>query len=100
MHTTQVEPSASRAAGPEITRVDAGRSRPTAPPPATTCPPQYDEQSIIEEITAEQASRLAVTALATDLEYWARTVSVDSRVGLNDLTRALDAVRDASVPTA
>lgn len=53
-----------------------------------------------EELTPEQASRLAVTALVTDLEYWARTVSVDGSVGVNDLTRALDIFREASVPAA
>jgi hypothetical protein len=53
-----------------------------------------------EELTAGQASRLAVTALITDLEYWARTVAVDGAVGVNDLTRALDIVREASVPAA
>jgi len=53
-----------------------------------------------DELTPEQASRLAITALVTDLEYWARTVSVDSAVGVNDLTRALDIFREASVPAA
>ena len=49
-----------------------------------------------EELTAEQASRMSVTAVAADLEYWARTTSVDGRVGLNDLTRTLDVIREAS----
>jgi hypothetical protein len=48
-----------------------------------------------EELTAEQASRMSVTAVAADLEYWARTISVDGRVGLNDLTRTLDVIREA-----
>jgi hypothetical protein len=73
--------------------------------PTRIYPRQLDEQMITEEtpavnLTAEEASRLAVTALATDLEYWARTVAVGGRVGLNDLTRALDTVRETSVPTA
>jgi hypothetical protein len=51
------------------------------------------------ELTAEQASRLTVTAVTADLEYWARTASVDGRVGLNDLTRTLDVIREASTPT-
>jgi hypothetical protein len=51
-----------------------------------------------DELTAEQASRLAVTAVAADLEYWARTASVQGRVGLNDLIRALDMVRLDSTP--
>jgi hypothetical protein len=51
-----------------------------------------------EELTTEQASRLSVTAVAADLEHWARNVSVDGRVGLNDLTRVLDVIREASLP--
>jgi hypothetical protein len=51
-----------------------------------------------EELTPEQASRMAVTAVASDLEFWARTASVDGRVGLNDLTRTLDLIRAASLP--
>ncbi len=47
-------------------------------------------------LTPEQASRLAVLALAADLEYWARAVSTDGYIGLNDLTRTLDFIRDAS----
>ncbi|HEY0617551.1 MAG TPA: hypothetical protein VGD15_08190 [Kribbella sp.] len=50
------------------------------------------------ELTPEQAGRMAATAVASDLEYWARTASVDGRVGLNDLTRALDVIREASIP--
>jgi hypothetical protein len=49
-----------------------------------------------EELTPEQASRMSVTAVAADLEYWARTASVDGRIGLNDLTRTLDVIRGAS----
>ena len=50
------------------------------------------------ELTAEQASRMAVTAVTADLEYWTRCVCVDGRVGLNDLTRILDVIREASAP--
>jgi hypothetical protein len=50
------------------------------------------------ELTAEQASRLAVTAVAADLEYWARIASVEGYVGLNDLIRTLDMIRLASSP--
>jgi hypothetical protein len=50
------------------------------------------------ELTAEQASYMAVTAVISDLEFWARTASVDGRVGLNDLTRTLDVIRLASTP--
>jgi hypothetical protein len=48
------------------------------------------------ELTAEHASRMTAITVAADLEYWARTASVDGQVGLNDLTRALDVIREAS----
>jgi hypothetical protein len=51
-----------------------------------------------DELDPELASRLAVTAVAADLEYWARSTAVDGRVGLNDLIRTLDLVREASSP--
>lgn len=47
------------------------------------------------QMTLEQAGRLAVIAVAADLECWARTASVDGNVGLNDLTRTLDLIRGA-----
>jgi hypothetical protein len=50
------------------------------------------------ELTADQASRMAVTAVTSDLEYWARCTSIDGRVGLNELTRILDVIREASAP--
>ena len=50
------------------------------------------------ELTADEASRMAVTAMTCDVEYWARSVSVDGRVGLNDLLRVLEVIRQASVP--
>ena len=53
-----------------------------------------------EELTAGQASRLAVTALTADLEYWARTVAVAGVVGVDELTSALDILRESSVPAA
>jgi hypothetical protein len=49
-------------------------------------------------LSPEQASRMAATAVTVDLEYWARTASVDGRVGLNDLIRALDVIHEASTP--
>jgi hypothetical protein len=48
------------------------------------------------ELTAEHAGRMTAIAVTADLEYWARTASVDGQVGLNDLTRALDVIREAS----
>jgi hypothetical protein len=49
-------------------------------------------------LSLEQTSRMAATAVTADLEYWARTASVDGRIGLNDLIRALDVIREASTP--
>jgi hypothetical protein len=46
----------------------------------------------------EQASRMAVTAVTSDVEFWARCNSVDGRVGVNDLIRTLDVIREASIP--
>jgi hypothetical protein len=48
------------------------------------------------ELMPERASRMTAIAVTADLEYWARAAAVDGRVGLNDLTRALDVVREAS----
>jgi hypothetical protein len=48
------------------------------------------------ELTPECAGLLTAIAVTADLEYWARTAAVDGRVGLNDLTRALDVIREAS----
>jgi hypothetical protein len=53
-----------------------------------------------DELTTEQASRQAVTAVTADLEYWASSAAVGGQVGLNDLIRALDVFREASVPEA
>ncbi|RZT25043.1 hypothetical protein EV589_0769 [Mycobacterium sp. BK558] len=47
----------------------------------------------------ECAGRLAVLALADDLEYWARTVATDGSIGIDDLTRVLDLVRAAATIT-
>ena len=58
----------------------------------------HDATDETDEITPEDASRWAVIAVAADLEFWARTVSVDGRVGLNDLVRALDEIRLSCAP--
>ena len=50
------------------------------------------------ELTPEQASRLAVQALAADIEYWAHATSVDGRVAVDDLIRTLDIVRQTAIP--
>ena len=52
------------------------------------------------DLTPEHASRLAVLALAADLEYWARAVATNGYIGLNDLTRTLDIIRDAAAAEA
>jgi hypothetical protein len=49
-----------------------------------------------DELTHEYASRLAVTAVAADLEYWARHAAVEGHVGLNDLIQTLDVIRLAT----
>jgi hypothetical protein len=49
-------------------------------------------------MTEEYASRLAVTAVIQDLEYWARHAAVEGYVGLNDLIQTFDMVRLASAP--
>ena len=51
-----------------------------------------------ESLTSEESSRLAVTATAADLEYWAHHIAVEGQVELLDLLRVLDALRASSVP--
>jgi hypothetical protein len=51
-----------------------------------------------DELTHEYASRLAVTAVTADLEYWARNAAVEGHVGLNDLIQILDVIRLATGP--
>ncbi|MDX6234481.1 MAG: hypothetical protein QOH68_3589 [Nocardioidaceae bacterium] len=50
------------------------------------------------DLTPEGASRMAVTAVTSDVEYWARCVAVAGQVGLNDLTRVLEVIRQSSLP--
>jgi hypothetical protein len=58
-----------------------------------------DAMDAHDELTVEQASCLAVTAVTADLEYWARTAANgDGRLGVNDLVRVLDVIRLASTP--
>jgi hypothetical protein len=118
MSTTQVATSRSPATGPPTTwgesaRGEAHPSQATAVAPARAYLHGHarelaDEHRLGEELTTgertgeeltvEEASRLAVTALAADLEFWAREVSVDGWVGVNDLIRTLDLVREAGAP--
>jgi hypothetical protein len=51
-----------------------------------------------DEPTHEYASRLAITAVTADLEYWARNAAVEGYVGLNDLIQILDVIRLATGP--
>ena len=51
-----------------------------------------------QQLSVDEASRLAVTATVDDLEYWARAVAVRGQVDLDDLASCLDALRAASVP--
>jgi hypothetical protein len=48
------------------------------------------------ELTAEEASRMAVRAVTEDLVFWARHASIDGRIGLDELVRTLKAI-NASV---
>ena len=51
-----------------------------------------------QHLTVEEASRLAVTATAADLEDWARDAAVHGRVELSALVDTLDILRAASNP--
>jgi hypothetical protein len=51
-----------------------------------------------QQLSVDEASRLAVTATVADLEYWAHAVAVRGQVDLADLVGCLDALRAASVP--
>ncbi|HEX3930112.1 MAG TPA: hypothetical protein VHW64_05380 [Nocardioides sp.] len=50
------------------------------------------------DLSLEDASRLAVTATAADLEHWACSVAAHGQVALDDLLAVLDLLRDASTP--
>jgi hypothetical protein len=51
-----------------------------------------------QHLSVEEASRLAVTATAADLEDWGRSVAVHGHVDLDDLVGVLDMLRSASLP--
>ena len=51
-----------------------------------------------EPLSVDEASRLAVTAAADDLQDWALSVAVHGRVGLDDLVDVLDVLREHSIP--
>ena len=52
----------------------------------------------MNHLTADEASRLAVTAVAADLEYWACNVAAHGKIDLDDLIYVLDVLRADSVP--
>jgi hypothetical protein len=54
--------------------------------------------TIREHLSAEEASRLAVTATCADLEFWARGVAVQGKIELDDLIGFIEALREVSVP--
>jgi hypothetical protein len=54
--------------------------------------------NIPDLLSVDEASRLAVTATAADLEYWARSAAFHGQVDLHDLVGVLDALRAASAP--
>jgi hypothetical protein len=51
-----------------------------------------------QQLTVDEASRLAVTATTADLEEWAHNVATDGQVALADLVEVLDVLRADSVP--
>jgi hypothetical protein len=51
-----------------------------------------------QQLSADEASRLAVTATVADLEDWARSAAVQGQVDLADLVDVLDVLRADSVP--
>ena len=50
----------------------------------------------LEIITAEQASRWAVSTLTADLEFWACSVARDGQVALAELLTILGTVRGSA----
>ena len=54
--------------------------------------------NIPDPLSVDEASRLAVTATAADLQDWALGVAVRGQVGLDDLLKVLDVLRADSVP--
>jgi hypothetical protein len=51
-----------------------------------------------QQLSADESSRLAVTATVADLEVWAHSVAVRGRVELDDLIEVLDVIRAHSIP--
>jgi hypothetical protein len=51
-----------------------------------------------QDLSVEEASRLAVTATVADLEDWGHSVAVHGQIELEDLVGVLDVLRSASLP--
>jgi hypothetical protein len=51
-----------------------------------------------QQLSVEEASRLAVTATVADLEDWSRSVAVHGQIELADLAGGLETLRSASLP--
>ena len=51
-----------------------------------------------QQLSVDEASRLAFTATVADLEDWARSAAVQGHVDLDDLVDVLDILRANSVP--
>jgi hypothetical protein len=54
--------------------------------------------NIRQQLTVEDASRLAVTATVADLEDWSRAVAVRGQIELQDLLGVLEIMRSDSLP--
>jgi hypothetical protein len=52
-----------------------------------------------DEISPEEAGRVTVMAVTSDLEHWARSAVVGEYVSLRELFRVLDTLRSTSLPT-
>lgn len=51
-----------------------------------------------EQLSVDEASRLALKAAAADLEYWARNVAVDGQIEVDELVGVLHILRGDSAP--
>jgi hypothetical protein len=51
-----------------------------------------------QTLNVEEASRLAVTAIVTDLEDWANRFAVDGHIELDDLVDVLALLRATCLP--
>jgi hypothetical protein len=52
-----------------------------------------------DELSPEEAGRITVMAVTSDVERWARSAAVGGNVSLRELYRVLDTLRSTSLPT-